>query len=114
MDTRLLKALADPTRMRIVELLMSHRYCVKALALQVELSESAVSQHLKLLREAGLVEGVSYGYYTHYKINRALLGELRDQLDALIALKASDAHICDVADTVGCRKRKDNEGGTNQ
>ena len=111
MDTRLLKALSDPNRLKIVELLMVHPYCVKALALRVELSESAISQHLKVLREAGLVEGVKYGYYTHYRVNRELLSELRAQLDALIALTGTGRHRCDLAEEVCCAKRRENEGG---
>ena len=55
----LFKALADGTRLKIVRLLLEHRRCVRALARELELSEAAVSQHLKVLREAGIVIGQS-------------------------------------------------------
>ena len=83
MDVCLLKALADPTRARIIELLVRRSYCVRALSQLLEMSESAVSQHLKVLRDADLVEGVKYGYYTHYRVRRETLAALRDQLLAL-------------------------------
>ena len=44
------------TRYRMVQLLLSDNYCVRALAVELNVSESAVSQHLKILREAGIVE----------------------------------------------------------
>ena len=61
MNEKILKALGEPRRFRLLQL-MSHRsYCVRALAVKSGLSESAVSQHLKILREAGLVMGVRRG-----------------------------------------------------
>ena len=58
MDNALvLKALADETRMKIITLLLSHSYCVRELASILELSEAAVSQHLKVLKGAGLLTG---------------------------------------------------------
>lgn len=89
----LLKALADDTRYRLVGLLVSHDYCVGALAQHLDLSESAVSQHLKILREAGLVIGEKRGYYTHYRVDRELLREAAAQLQA-IADYAHDPGTC--------------------
>ncbi|MFO7820286.1 MAG: metalloregulator ArsR/SmtB family transcription factor, partial [Halanaerobacter sp.] len=63
-----LKALADKKRLKIVELLLKKDYCVKALAKEVEMSESAVSQHLKRLREVGLIVGEKRGYWVHYVV----------------------------------------------
>ena len=60
-----LKAIADETRMKILLLLLRHNYCVRALARKLELSEGAVSQHLKILRDAGLLIGEKKGYFMH-------------------------------------------------
>ena len=49
--TLVLKAIADETRLKIITLLLRHNYCVRALARKLELSESGVSQHLKVLRK---------------------------------------------------------------
>lgn len=110
MNVCLLKALADPTRAKIIELLVRRSYCVRALSQLLEISESAVSQHLKVLRDAELVEGVKYGYYTHYRLRRETLAALRDQLSALIATQCVDRRQdCAVLDKVGCRTN--NKGG---
>jgi ArsR family transcriptional regulator len=55
------KALSDPTRLRLVKLLGEHggALCVNALAHRLEVTQSAVSQHLRVLRQAGLVNGLA-------------------------------------------------------
>ena len=82
-----LKAIADETRMNILTLLLRHNYCVGALAKELELSESAISQHLKVLREAGLLIGEKRGYFMHYDVNREVLRELAADFEELAALE---------------------------
>ena len=53
MDIETMKALCEPSRCRIVSLLSQRAYCVSALATLLELSAPAVSQHLRVLRDAG-------------------------------------------------------------
>jgi ArsR family transcriptional regulator len=73
MDDKILKAIGEPKRFLLLRLMSERGYCVSALARRSELSESAVSQHLKILREAGLVYGVKKGYYTHYCLDKEAL-----------------------------------------
>ncbi len=73
MDEKILKALGEPRRFLLLQLMSDRGYCVRALAQKSGLSESAVSQHLKVLREAGLVYGVKKGYYTHYCLDKTVL-----------------------------------------
>lgn len=76
-DTALLyRALADETRRNIILLLLQHNLCVSALAGRLNISESAVSQHLKILRQAGLLRGEKRGYFMHYDIDREKLRTL--------------------------------------
>lgn len=82
-----LKAIADDTRMKIVTLLLKHNYCVRALAKELSLSESTISQHLKVLREAGLLIGEKRGYFMHYDVERTALRELAGEIEALAAVK---------------------------
>jgi len=82
-----LKALGDETRLKIVKLLLKHNYCVRALARKLEISESAVSQHLKVLREAGLLKGEKRGYFMHYDVDRNLLKELAAQFKELAEIE---------------------------
>lgn len=83
MDAKTLKALGDPKRFLLLQLMSERGYCVSALAHRSELSESAVSQHLKILREAGLVYGVKRGYYTHYSVDKDVLGTIISELEAM-------------------------------
>ena len=71
------KALSDPTRLRLVKLLNDCQpgvcaggpLCVNALANQLGVTQSAVSQHLRILRQAGLVSGVRRGSFMHYALD---------------------------------------------
>jgi len=69
----ILKALADETRLRTLNLLSTHDLCVGALASRLGISKAAVSQHLKVLRKAGLVRGEKRGYWTHYVVEKSVL-----------------------------------------
>lgn len=57
----MLRALADENRWKILSLLSENQYCVRALSKILNITESAVSQHLKLLREANIVIGEKRG-----------------------------------------------------
>ncbi|HZK24767.1 MAG TPA: metalloregulator ArsR/SmtB family transcription factor [Oscillospiraceae bacterium] len=79
----ILKSLADETRYQLLKLLLQHDYCVGALAQKLNISESAVSQHLKILRQTGLIKGDKRGYYTHYYVERELLKQAAKDLNQL-------------------------------
>ncbi|MGI6634757.1 MAG: ArsR/SmtB family transcription factor [Christensenellales bacterium] len=88
MDTKkVLKAIADETRMSILKLLLRHNYCVRALANELNLTEATISQHLKVLREAGLLVGEKRGYFMHYTVERPVLHELAKEIKALADLE---------------------------
>jgi ArsR family transcriptional regulator len=85
--TLVLKAIADETRMKILSLLLRHNYCVRALARKLELSEGAVSQHLKVMRDAELLSGEKKGYFMHYDVNRDVLHALAAEIESLAAME---------------------------
>lgn len=97
-----LKALSDKTRLKIVYLLLEYDFCVGALAKNLGLSEATVSQHLKVLRKAGLVTGEKRGYYTHYDLNRPLFEEAAKALRE-IASFSGERHLCRL-DQGGCHE----------
>ena len=74
-------ALADGTRRAIVACLAEGPRAVGELAAGLPVSRSAVSQHLKILKDAGLVDDVAAGTRRIYRLNPAALVALRDQLD---------------------------------
>ncbi|MGI6337089.1 MAG: ArsR/SmtB family transcription factor [Eubacteriales bacterium] len=80
---KVLKAIADETRINILKLLLRHNYCVRALANELKLTEATISQHLKVLREAGLLVGEKRGYFMHYTVERPVLHELAREIKAL-------------------------------
>ncbi|NLT44933.1 MAG: winged helix-turn-helix transcriptional regulator [Thermotogaceae bacterium] len=83
LEIDVLKALADNTRYEIIKLLLRREFCVRALSRRLCISESAVSQHLKVLRSAHLVKGHKKGYFTHYSVDRGKLKALSNRLAEL-------------------------------
>jgi DNA-binding transcriptional ArsR family regulator len=75
-------ALADGTRRAIVDRLAEGPLAVGQLAAQLPVTRSAVSQHLKILKNAGLVSEQAVGTRRIYRLNPAAVAALRDQLDA--------------------------------
>lgn len=81
MSDRVFAALADPTRRAIFERLADEPQSVGALASKLPVSRPAVSQHLKALKEAGLVEDQTQGTSRIYRIDPNGLGPIRRWLD---------------------------------
>jgi ArsR family transcriptional regulator len=91
--------LADPTRLKLVKLLCRQRepdaLCVNALAGLLGVTQSAVSQHLRVLRAIGLVKGERRGYHIHYFVNRDVLAKCRDlTLSTLSIDEPSEVESC--------------------
>jgi DNA-binding transcriptional ArsR family regulator len=80
-DARAWDALADQTRRAIVATLADRPFSVGDLAAQMPVSRPAVSQHLKVLKDAGLVSEHPEGTRRIYQLNPVGLAALRDQLD---------------------------------
>ena len=92
---RQLDALADPTRRRVFERLASGPLPVGRIAAGLPVSRPAVSQHLKALKEAGLVSDRAEGTRRVYRIDPQGLGALRAWLDQFwaVALEAFQAEV---------------------
>ena len=76
----LFKSLADPSRVRILNLLASseHPVCVCDVTASVRLSQATVSFHLKKLMDAGLIEREQRGTWAYYSVRPEALGRLAD------------------------------------
>ncbi|SJM28946.1 ArsR/SmtB family transcription factor [Mesorhizobium delmotii] len=74
-------ALGDPTRRAIIELIAARPRSVAEITREVTVSQSAVSQHLKVLRESRLVRAEPKGASNVYHIDPAGLGQMRAWLD---------------------------------
>jgi DNA-binding transcriptional ArsR family regulator len=75
-------ALGDPTRRKIFELIADQPSAVVDLANELPVSRPAVSQHLKVLKEAGLVVESAEGTRRIYRLDPRGIGAMRDWLDA--------------------------------
>jgi len=91
---QILKALADESRLRIINLLLTHDLCVGALASHLGISKAAVSQHLQILRKAGLVKGEKRGYWTHYSVERSVLHDVANSFIKAANQTLSAEDIC--------------------
>jgi DNA-binding transcriptional ArsR family regulator len=77
----MLGALGDPMRQAIFERLAGGPQAVGALASELPVSRPAVSQHLKVLKQVGVVSDRAEGTRRIYRLNEAGVSALRDQLD---------------------------------
>lgn len=92
-------ALSDTTRLKLFKLLSLQRtpdaVCVNALAGSLGVTQSAVSQHLKVLKSIGLVKGVRRGYHIHYFVNNDILEKYRNLTSAALSIEAlSENQAC--------------------
>jgi ArsR family transcriptional regulator len=84
---RVLKALSDPTRLSVFDMLMGGVQCNCEIAEQLGLSLSLISHHVRILREAGLVQSQrdpDDARWIYYSIDRQALGELNQALGHLL------------------------------
>ncbi|MFO7172184.1 MAG: metalloregulator ArsR/SmtB family transcription factor [Bacillota bacterium] len=100
---RLLKTLADPTRLKILKLVLAEELCVCELQSLLSISQPAVSQHLAKLKAAGLVRERKAGMWTYYR------GDLQRALEGLAAvmdfLRLDPSQVPEMAELAQQRSR---------
>ncbi len=80
----LMKALGQSTRLKIIMLLASREQCVCELERIIDVSQPAISQHMRVLKAAGLVKERRDGQWIYYRLDKGYMGEtLRSFLGAL-------------------------------
>ncbi len=104
---KILKTVGEENRIQIIRLLLKNDLCVGALARILNISKPAVSQHLKVLREAGLVRGEKLGYWTHYRVEKELIQEASHYLQKLINPQLDANGINEFI----CLRKEDNKTG---
>ena len=78
-DTDLIRVLADPLRLQIVTLLAKETLCSTHLIEETGARQTNLSNHLKVLREAGVVETEPCGRFTYYKLRADVIASLAGQ-----------------------------------
>ncbi len=91
---QLLKALADPIRLQVIEALGQGERCVCELTEELGVAQSKLSFHLKVLREAGLLADRQSGRWVYYQLQPEALESLRGWLAGLAAGCTAPAHPC--------------------
>ena len=94
------KALADDTRLQILEMLSGGEFCACKLLERFQFTQPTLSYHMKILTESGLVQGTRDGSWMRYTLNTEKFTEAQMFLSALSVLKASEdaeltaSHCC--------------------
>ncbi|MFC4470373.1 ArsR/SmtB family transcription factor [Streptomyces xiangluensis] len=84
-DTDLIRVLADPLRLQIVTLLAKETLCTTHLVEETGAKQTNLSNHLRVLREAGIVETEPCGRFTYYKVRPDVIAQLAGQFADLAA-----------------------------
>ncbi|MGW0936912.1 ArsR/SmtB family transcription factor [Streptomyces sp. NPDC002666] len=82
-DADLIRVLGDPLRLRIVTLLARETLCTTHLVEETGAKQTNLSNHMKVLREAGVVETEPCGRFTYYRLKPEVLAGLSEQFAAL-------------------------------
>ncbi|MGW2345170.1 ArsR/SmtB family transcription factor [Streptomyces sp. NPDC001661] len=82
-DTDLIRVLADPLRLKIVNLLAHETLCTTHLVEETGARQTNLSNHLRVLREAGVVDTEPCGRFTYYKLRPDVIAQLAGQFAEL-------------------------------
>ncbi len=91
--TKIMKAFSDPNRVKIIAMLNEKSMCVCELRAALELSQPAVSSHLKVLDEAGLVRSEKDGLWVNYHLTPPPLANGRKLLEQLLEAFSREPEI---------------------
>lgn len=95
-QAKVFKAFCDVHRLRILEILRSGEKCTCKLIEDLDIGQSSISYHMKILVESGIVESRQEGKWTHYKISD------KGSAEAMVLLTAITATISTVAENCFC------------
>jgi len=84
------KAFSDKNRLRILELLSDGEKCACKLLEGLNIGQSSLSYHMKILCDSGVVEGWEVGKWTHYRISTEGIAKAMEMLKAVTAADPSD------------------------
>ena len=90
----LFRVLSAPVRVEILFILRKGPKCVGALHTRLGVTQGAVSQHLRVLRDAGLVRAEKRGAFVHYRLDERAFRKCREAVDGLFALESSPRCSC--------------------
>lgn len=86
---KVFKALSDETRLKILIIISKRNICAKGIAKHLSISEAAVSQHIKTLKDAGVIVGEKTGYYVNYKLQESVFLDIKKFINEI----SDDSHV---------------------
>jgi DNA-binding transcriptional ArsR family regulator len=92
-EVKIFKAIGDETRIKILLLLANKNICAKGIARFLGISEAAVSQHIKILKDVELIIGYKRGYHVVYDLNKEVLKKSMTFMSLLINEDISSINI---------------------
>ncbi|WP_088553927.1 ArsR/SmtB family transcription factor [Calderihabitans maritimus] len=81
---KVFKALGEMTRLKIIKLLAVKSFCVCELAALLDMRQPRISQHLRVLKEAGLVTERKEAYWNYYSLNREYLKQVFEDFNVFL------------------------------
>ena len=106
-NAKVFKALGDPRRAMIVDMLSCGEMCACKILEKFQMSQSTLSHHMKLLRECGLVRAREEGKWTHYSLDAEAVRRARRFLRAITSEK--EDCICRGRDSIDCERTDQDE-----
>lgn len=99
-NTKVFKALGDPKRAMIVDMLSCGKLCACKILENFEMSQSTLSHHMKLLCECGIVKAQAEGKWTYYSLNEEVISKTKQFFSAI----TSDKENCICKENENCCK----------
>ena len=94
-NAKVFKAFCDENRLRILELLQDGDLCACVLIEKLGIKQPALSYHMKILVEAGIVQATSVGKWTHYHISETGCANAEALLHHLTVMHTTATEVCD-------------------
>jgi len=78
------KIFSNEIRIKIFEFLLEGKMCVSSIVNKLTVTQPTVTQHLKILQQAGLIKSEKIGYWMHYSINESGLNKIKKELEDFV------------------------------
>lgn len=93
-NAKIFKALCDPNRLAILELLRSGEKCACVLLEKLDVTQSGLSYHMKILCESGIVDSRQEGKWTHYRLSKSGSDDAVNLLRSLTTEDTEQSKTC--------------------
>ncbi len=84
--TKVFKAFSNDVRMKIFKYLLEGKMCVSGIVNKLSVTQPTVTQHLKILQQAGLIKSEKIGYWMHYSVDESGIVKLKRELEKFVKI----------------------------